>query len=147
MKSLYKYQQRGHPIRLAREGAREASSRAERSDGLGEGGPTSVSIAKSGFHESGGMTLQMPYFLASGVILRMYSTGSFHSSSVGWYTGASSSSYMRLVFLTGSFTAVGWPRRSTDERSSGRLIMLLNGCWGCTVLPFWVAGGVFVLEL
>lgn len=32
---------------------------------------TSVSIAKSGFQESGGMILQMPKFLASGVILRM----------------------------------------------------------------------------
>lgn len=45
---------------------------------------TSVSIAKSGFHESGGMTLQIPKAFASGVILRMYSIGSFHSSSVGW---------------------------------------------------------------
>lgn len=53
---------------------------------------------------------------------------------------------MRLVFFSGSLTAVGWPRRSTDDRSSGRLTMLLNGCWGCIVLPFWVTGRFFVLE-
>ena len=50
---------------------------------------TSVSIAKGGFHESGGMILQIPYRCASGLILRMYSNGSFQSSSVGRYVGAS----------------------------------------------------------
>jgi hypothetical protein len=51
---------------------------------------TSVSIANSGFHESGGMILQIPYFDASGEIFFMYSNGSLNSSSVGLYVGASS---------------------------------------------------------
>lgn len=54
---------------------------------------------------------------------------------------------MRLVFLSGSLTAVGWPRRSTDERSSGGLTMLLSDVWGCMLLPFGFEEGVFVLEV
>lgn len=38
---------------------------------------------------SGGINFTMPYFLPSGAILRIYSIGSFHSSSVGLNVGAS----------------------------------------------------------
>lgn len=65
-----------------------------------------MSIAKSGFHESGGMILQSPNFEASGLILRMYSKGSFHSASVGRYEGASCSPKGRLRFVV-SRLAVG----------------------------------------
>jgi len=98
--------------------------------GIGRLPLTSVSIAKSGFHESGGIILQSPYCLASGEILRMYSIGSFHSSSVGQYVGASGRSCGRLFFFTGSLTAVGCPRRSTDVRSSGALVNELSGFGG-----------------
>jgi hypothetical protein len=66
-----------------------------------------VSIAKSGFHDSGGMILQRPYFRASGEIFRIYSTGSFHSSSVGWYVRASCKPCGRFFFFSGSRQAVG----------------------------------------
>lgn len=52
---------------------------------------------------------------------------------------------MRPVFLTGSLTAVGWPRRSTDDKSNGGLNMLLKAV-GCIGAPFGFAGGVFVLD-
>jgi hypothetical protein len=91
---------------------------------------TSVSMAKGGFHESGGMILHMPYWRASGEILRMYSKGSFHSSSVGRYVGASWRPWGRFFFLTGSGHSVGWPRRSTVERSRGGLIRELRGVGG-----------------
>lgn len=50
---------------------------------IGKNYHTSVSMAKSGFHEAGGMILQIPNWEASGVIFFIYSSGSRHSSSVG----------------------------------------------------------------
>ena len=67
---------------------------------------TSVSIAKSGFHVSGGMILQIPNLLASGAIFFIYSKGSLNSSSVGRYVGASCKPYSR-IFLPDSRLAVG----------------------------------------
>lgn len=46
---------------------------------------------------------------------------------------------MRPVFLTGSLGAVGRPRRSTEDRSNGRLVMLLKAVCGCAVVPFGLA--------
>lgn len=90
----------------------------------------SVSMAKSGFHDSGGTILQIPYLLASGLIFLMYSMGSFHSASVGQYVGASGRSCGRHFFLTGSLGAVGWSLRSTEERSRGALVMALRDFGG-----------------
>lgn len=59
---------------------------------------TSVSIASVGFQLSGGIILQMPYLLPSGLILRMYSIGSRNSSSVGRNVGASVRPNRRSVF-------------------------------------------------
>jgi hypothetical protein len=91
---------------------------------------TSVSIAKSGFHESGGIILQMPYCEASGAIFLTYSRGSRHSSSVGQYVGASDMPCGRDFFFNGSRTAVGCPRRSTEVRSKGALVIELSGICG-----------------
>lgn len=119
-----------HPIeRGKRPGRPSAYGSAMRRRGE-EDRLTSVFIAKSGFHESGGMILQRPYWLASGEILRMYSMGFFHSSSVGWYVGASCSPCSLSFFTTGSLHAVGWPRLSTEDRSRGGLVMELRGFWG-----------------
>lgn len=60
---------------------------------------------------------------------------------------------MRPVFLTGSLGAVGRPRRSTEDKSNGRLVILLKAVCGCAEVPFglactglgfveaWVVGG------
>jgi hypothetical protein len=104
-----------------------------------------VSIAKSGFHDSGGMILQMPNFCASGLILLMYSNGSFHSSSVGQYVGASSNPNGRFFFVTGSGCAVDRPRRSTDMRSSGGLFIALKVIGGLGGWPFGSAEPAFGL--
>jgi len=87
---------------------------------------TSVSIANGGFQLSGGMILQIPYFLPSGAILRIYSMGSLNSSSVGRKVGASGRPWGRTR-LTGSFGALGWPRRSTVDRSRGAERRALKG--------------------
>lgn len=72
------------------------------------------------------MILQIPYFLPSGAILRIYSVGSFHSSSVGRKVGASCKPCGRTLF-TGSRAALGCPRRSTVDRSSGADLLALSG--------------------
>jgi len=104
--------------------------------------PTSVSIAKSGFHDSGGTILQMPYSLASGAILRINSIGSFHSSSVGWYVGASSRPCGLDFFGGGLLPLLAPSRRSTVERSKDALFIALRGvCAACGWYPFeltWV---------
>lgn len=79
----------------------------------------------------------------------MYLNGFFHSSSVGRYIGASSRPCGRLFFLIGSRQAVGWPRRSTDERLRGALVLALKGVWEfvgwkpltCVALAFAVEAG------
>lgn len=76
------------------------------------------------------MTLQMPKRDASGLILRRNSDGSRHSSSVGQYVGASSRPCGRSFLTTGSRTAVGWPRRSTEVSSRGALDRELRGVCG-----------------
>lgn len=78
---------------------------------------TSVSTAKSGFQESGGMILQMPNLLALGAMLRMYSIGSRNSASVGLYVGASRSPY--CLDLAGGSRLAGSPLRSTVRMSRG----------------------------
>lgn len=73
--------------------------------------------------------MQIPKSFASGVIFRRYSKGSFHSSSVGRYVGASWRPCGRLSFVF-SLTAVGCPRRSTDVRSKAVLESELRGVCG-----------------
>lgn len=46
---------------------------------------------------------------------------------------------MRPVFLTGSLGAVGRPRRSTEDKSNGRLVILLKAVCGCAEVPFGLA--------
>lgn len=87
---------------------------------------TSVSIANGGCQFSGGMILQIPYFLPSGAILRMYSKGSLNSSSVGRNVGASCKPWGRIRLL-GSRGALGCPRRSTVDRSRGADLRALKG--------------------
>lgn len=53
---------------------------------------------------------------------------------------------MRPVFLTGSFGAVGRPRRSTEDRSNGKLVRLLKAVCGCAEVPFGLACTDFGLE-
>lgn len=88
---------------------------------------TSVSMAKSGFHPSGGMTFAMPYFRPSGAILRKYSIGFLNSSSVGLNVGASCNPCGRDGFESVSLNSVGCPRRSTVLRSRGSACRALNG--------------------
>lgn len=99
---------------------------------------TSVSIAKSGFHESGGIILQIPYCEASGEIFFIYSKGSLNSSSVGLYVGASCKPCGR-IFLVVSRLAVGCPLLSTLVRSKGGDFIALKGSGaaaGLFALPF-----------
>lgn len=72
-----------------REDDRDRALKNRRMKVSSRGGHTSVSIAKSGFHESGGIILQIPNCDASGAIFFIYSNGSLNSSSVGLYVGAS----------------------------------------------------------
>jgi len=97
-----------------------------------------VSIANSGFQESGGMILQIPYFDASGAIFFIYSNGSLNSSSVGLYVGASCNPCGR-VFLLVSRLAVGWPLLSTLVMSNGWARRALSGSAA--------AAGLFALPL
>lgn len=53
---------------------------------------------------------------------------------------------MRPVFLTGSLGAVGRPRRSTEERSNGKLVILLKTVCGCEEVPFGLACTDFGLD-
>lgn len=53
---------------------------------------------------------------------------------------------MRPVFLTGSLGAVGRPRRSTEDKSNGRLVILLKAVCGCAEVPFGLACTGFGLE-
>lgn len=87
---------------------------------------TSVSTANSGVQPSGGIILQIPYFLPSGAIFRMYSIGSRNSSSDGLKVGASCNAYGRCLLLL-SRTAKGYPRLSTVFMSSGGARRALNG--------------------
>lgn len=89
---------------------------------------TSVSIAKLGFQLSGGIILQMPYFLPSGPIFRIYAIGSLNSSSVGLNVGASCNPCGRTLFVV-SRTARGCPRLSTVDMSKGGARRMLNGMW------------------
>ncbi len=89
---------------------------------------TSVSTANPGVQFSGGMILQMPYFLPSGAILRMYSMGSRNSSSVGLKVGASCNP-CGLILLFVSRWAKGWPRLSTLDMSKGGARRTLSGMW------------------
>lgn len=98
---------------------------------------TSVSIANPGFQSTGGMILQIPYCDASGAIFFIYTNGSLNSSIVGRYVGASCRPCGR-IFLAVSLLAVGWPRRSTLDRSSGADLMALR-CTGAGALPFAAA--------
>jgi hypothetical protein len=88
---------------------------------------TSVSMAKSGFHPSGGIIFAMPYFRPSGAIFRMYSIGFLNSSSVGLNVGASCSPCGRDGFESVSLDSVGCPRRSTVLRSRGSAWRALSG--------------------
>lgn len=87
---------------------------------------TSVSMAKSGFQLSGGMTLHMPYFLPSGAIFLMYSNGSRNSSSVGLKVGASCRPCGRTLLFV-SRTAKGCPRLSTVDMSRAGARRRLRG--------------------
>lgn len=96
---------------------------------------TSVSIANPGFQSTGGIILQMPYCDASGAIFFIYWNGSLNSSIVGRYVGASCSPCGR-IFLVVSRLAVGWPRLSTLDRSSGADFMALRCTGAGAALPF-----------
>lgn len=85
-----------------------------------------MSIAKSGFQESGGIILQIPNFDASGAIFFIYSKGSLNSSSVGLYVGASCSPWGRIFFVD-SRLAVACPLLSTLVKSRGRECIALRG--------------------
>lgn len=87
---------------------------------------TSVSMAKVGFHPSGGMILAIPYLAPSGAILRMYSMGSLNSSSVGLKVGASGMLCKRFLLLI-SGAAFFCPLRSTVDRSRGAERRALSG--------------------
>jgi hypothetical protein len=87
---------------------------------------TSVSIAKSGFQESGGIILAIPYCEACGAIFLIYAKGSLNSSSVGLYVGASCKS-CGLIFLLLSRLAVICPLRSTLLMSRGSECIALKG--------------------
>jgi hypothetical protein len=109
-------------------------------------------MASAGFQLSGGIILQMPYLLPSGLILRMYSIGSRNSSSVGRKVGASVRPNKRSV-LGSSLGRPSCPRLGTADMSRGSARLALRGiAWlfpdgG----PFKVPGaeimGVFPLEL
>lgn len=96
---------------------------------------TSVSIANPGFQSTGGIILQMPNCDASGAIIFIYWNGSLNSSIVGRYVGASCRPCGR-IFLVVSRLAVGWPRRSTLDRSSGADFMALRCTGAGAALPF-----------
>lgn len=77
--------------------------------------------------------MQIPYCDASGAIFFIYTNGSLNSSIVGRYVGASCKPCGR-IFLVVSLLAVGWPRRSTLDRSSGADFMALR-CTGAGAAP------------
>lgn len=77
--------------------------------------------------------MQIPYCDASGAIFFIYTNGSLNSSIVGRYVGASCRPCGR-IFLVVSLLAVGWPRRSTLDRSSGADFMALR-CTGAGATP------------
>lgn len=87
---------------------------------------TSVLIARVGFQLSGGIILQMPYLLPSGLILRIYSIGSRNSSSVGRKVGASEIPNKRSV-LGSSLGWPGCPRLGTADMSRGSARLALSG--------------------
>lgn len=61
----------------------------------------------------------------------MYATGSLNSSSVGRKVGASGMPWGRTRFV-GSRGALGWPRRSTVDKSRGADLRALKGTlWEC----------------
>ena len=97
--------------------------------------PTSVSIANPGFQSTGGIILQIPNCDASGAIIFIYINGSLNSSIVGLYVGASCSP-CGLIFFVVSRLAVGWPRLSTLDRSSGADFMALRCTGAGAALPF-----------
>lgn len=96
---------------------------------------TSVSIANPGFQSTGGIILQIPNCDASGAIFFIYWNGSLNSSIVGRYVGASCRPCGR-IFLVVSRLAVGWPRLSTLDRSSGADFMALRCTGAGAALPF-----------
>lgn len=111
---------------------------------------TSVSMAKAGFHPSGGMILAIPYLLASGAIFLMYSNGSRNSSSVGLKVGASCRPCGRTLLFV-SRTAKGCPRLSTVDMSRGGARRRLKGMCGAYTgyvpLPAPVAAWIWKLPV
>lgn len=80
--------------------------------------------------------MHMPNLDASGAIFFIYWNGSLNSSIVGRYVGASCRPCGRILFVD-SRLAVGWPLRSTLDRSRGADFMALR-CTGLGAdeLPF-----------
>lgn len=82
--------------------------------------------------------MQIPYCDASGAIFFIYINGSLNSSIVGRYVGASCKPCGRIFFVV-SRLAVGWPRRSTLDRSSGADFIALRCTGAAAALPFAAA--------